>query len=174
MKLYRLIMEKYIVNDPKCGKLLSRDGVTTQDLAIEKVNGIMEGLWINSLAKKALPGLVRACGILKNLDDYQYIICSEIRSIPDSSPYKKVLQKYRITIVAAFAKFVGIAHARVEVDMQEWIHFAHLLLEITSDTVAKARLENEYLGLSNDSSKSIFDYFDIPENEIDYFLERIY
>ena len=57
--------------------------------------------------KNIFTAVVRACGILKQFGYYQYIVCSEIRGIPDC-PDMKILQKYRVTIVVAFARFVMI------------------------------------------------------------------
>lgn len=175
MRLYRAIIDRYVINDVKCCKLLFKDGITTQELVIEKVEGIIKGVWIDVRVQKPLvPGLGSACGILKNLDQYQYIVCSEIRSIPDSNPYKKDLQKYRITIIAAFAKFVMIIHSRAEIVLREWIRFAQLLLEFISDTLARARLGHSYVESNNNSSSSMFDYFGIPEKEVEYLLQEIY
>ena len=83
---------------------MSKDGITTQELAIEKVDGIFDSIQMDVRPDSTLPLIVRACGILKNLDDYQYIVCSEVRGLPDSNPYKKILQKYRVAIVARICK----------------------------------------------------------------------
>lgn len=175
MRLYRAIIDRYVINDVKCCKLLSKDGITTQELVIEKVEGIIKGIWIDARVQVPLvPGLGSACGILKNLDQYQYIVCSEIRSFPDSNPYKKDLQKYRITIIAAFAKFAMIIDSRADIVIREWIRFAQLLLELISDALVKARLGNDYARSSNISSSSMFDYFSIPEREVEYLLQEIY
>ena len=57
--------------------------------------------------------------------------------------------------------------------LQEWIHFARLLLEVLSDTLAKARLNTDFKP-SNESTELMFDYFGMPEKEIDELLEKIY
>jgi hypothetical protein len=173
MNISRKIIQKYIINDAKCCKFMSKDGITTQELAIEKVDGIFDSIQIDVRPESTLPLIVRACGILKNLDDYQYIVCSEVRGIPDSNPYKKILQKYRVTIVAAFARFIMIIHSKIMTVLQEWIHFARLLLEVLSDTLAKARLNTDFK-LSNEPTELMFDYFGIPEKEMDELLEKIY
>jgi hypothetical protein len=173
MNISRRIIEKYIINDAKCCKFMSKDGITTQELAIEKVDGIFDSVQMDARPESTLPAVARACGILKNLDDYQYIVCSEIRGIPDSSPYKKILQKYRVTIVAAFARFVIIIRSKIMTVLQEWIHFAQLLLEVLSDTLAKARLNTDFKP-SNEPTGLMFDYFGMPEKEVDDLLESIY
>ena len=114
VNLYQIIINKYIINDIKCHKLLSKDGITTQDLIIDKVEGLFEGIQVNTKSQRSLlPGIGIASGIVKNLDEYQYIICSEIRSIPDTNAYKKELQKSRIAIITSFAKLIPILHSNL-------------------------------------------------------------
>src|SRR5205085_881137 len=129
VNIYQIIINKYIINDIKCHKLLSKDGITTQDLIIDKVDGLFEGTLINTKSQRALlPSIGNASGIMKNLDEYQYIICSEIRLISDINSYKKELQKYRITIIASFAKVIPILHSRSDQGLKKWNSFAQILL----------------------------------------------
>jgi hypothetical protein len=112
---------------------------------------------------------------VKNLDEYQYIVCSEIRSIPDTSPYKKELQKYRITIIASFAKLIPILRSRFDEDLKKWNYFAQILLTQISEMLVKARLNrNKYDKSNSNLMKSMFDYFDVPEKEVDSILQSIY
>jgi hypothetical protein len=66
-----------------------------------------------------------------------------------------------------------IIHSKIMTVLQEWIHFARLLLEVLSDTLAKARLNTDFK-LSNEPTELMFDYFGIPEKEMDELLEKIY
>jgi hypothetical protein len=91
---YHQIINKYIINNAKCHKLLSSDGITSRDLVIEKVTGILEGIRLNIKSQvTVLPNITKAAGIAKNLDEYQYIVCSEVGDIPDTNSYKRELQK---------------------------------------------------------------------------------
>src|SRR5919199_5485587 len=174
--LCQVIINKYIINDIKCRKLLSKDGITTQDLVIDKVDGLFEGIFVNTkIERRTLLGIGSTSGITKNLDEYQYIVCSEIPSIPDANPYKKELQKYRIIIIASFAKLIPILYSRSDEDLQKWNYFAQILLTQISETLVKARL-NKYDKASNKNNfvKPIFDYFDIPEKQVDTILQSIY
>jgi hypothetical protein len=110
------------------------------------------------------------------LDEYQYIVCSEIRSIPDANPYKKELQKYRIIIIASFVKLIPILYSRSDKDLQKWNYFAQILLSQVSETLVKVRL-NKYDKASNNNNnfvKAMFVYFDIPEKQVDTILQSIY
>ena len=175
VNVYQIIINKYIINDIKCHKLLSKDGITTQDLVIDKVEGLFEGIWINTKSQALLPSIGSTSGIMKNLDEYQYIVCSEIRFISDTNSYKKELQKYRITIIASFAKVIPKLHSRSDEDLKKWNYFAQILLTQVSETVVKSRLNaNKYDKSNSNLTRSMFDYFNIPEEELDHILQSIY
>src|SRR5215469_12619591 len=92
---YYRIINMYITNDRKCHKLLSNDGITSPVLTIDKVEGLFEGITVNvKFQKTRFASIGNTSSLAKNLDEYQYIVCREIRSIPDINPYKKDLQKY--------------------------------------------------------------------------------
>lgn len=174
--LYHMIINKYIINDAKCHKLLSSDGVTSRDLVIEKVGGLFEGIGMNTKSEEStLPSIVKASGIAKNLDEYQYIVCSEVRAIPDTNSYKKELQKYRIAIIASFAKLISILLSRSDKDLQKWNYFAQILLTQISETLVKVRHKQDKRdNINKDLLKSTFDYFDLPESDVDRMLQSIY
>jgi hypothetical protein len=174
--LYQMIINKYIINYARCHKLLSSDGVTTRNLVIEKVDGLLEGISLDTKSEaRMLPNIVKALGIAKNLDEYQYIVCSEVRDIPDTSLYKKELQKYRIAIIASFAKLISILLSRSDKDLQKWNNFAQILLTQISEILAKVRLkQDKHDNINKDLLKSTFDYFDLPESDVDRMLQRIY
>jgi hypothetical protein len=174
MNLYQIIINKYIIADIKCHKLVANDGITTQDLIIDKVEGLFEGIRVNiKSGRRLLPSIGISSGIVKNLDQYQYIVCSEIRSIPDANPYKNELQKYRIAIIASFAKLVPILQSRFDKDLKKWNYFAQILLTQISELLVKERTnQNKYEKSNSDSAP--FDYFDVPEKEVDNILQSIY
>jgi hypothetical protein len=174
--LYQMIINKYIINDAKCHKLLSSDGVTTRYLVIEKVSGLLEGIRLDTKSESSmLSNIVKASGIAKNLDEYQYIVCSEVRDIPDTSLYKKELQKYRIAIIASFAKLISILFSRSDKDLQKWNNFAQILLTQISEILVKVRLkQDKHDNINKDLLKLTFDYFDLPESDVDRMLQSIY
>ena len=174
--VYQIIINKYIINDIKCHKLLSKDGITTQDLIIDEVKGLFEGIWVNIKSQRSLlPSISSASSIVKNLDEYQYIVCSEIGDIPDTNSYKIELQKYRIAIIAAFSKLVSVLLLRSDKELQKWNHFAQILLTEISETRVKIRLQQDkHRNINNDLLKSTFDYFDISVSDVDRLLEGIY
>ena len=175
--LCQIIVNKYIINDIKCHKLLSKDGITTQDLVIDKIEGLFEGISVNvKLQRSRFASIGSTSSIAKNLDEYQYIICSEIRSLPDGNSFKKELQKYRIIIMASFAKLISILYSLdSDTDLKDWNQFAQVLLTQVSETRQKARVNKKGYEKSNSKDiKSVFDFFGISEEEVDNILQNIY
>jgi hypothetical protein len=178
----------YITNDRKCHKLLSNDGITSQILTIDKVGGLFEGITVNvKFQKTRFASIGSTSSLAKNLDEYQYIVCREIRSIPDNNPYKKDLQKYRVLIISAFAKLIPmLTSLSSDKNLQEWNRFAQILLTQVSETLAKARVNHErYDGtnsrLMNSTAlskqnqiKDVCKFLDISEQEMDKLLEDLY
>lgn len=175
--LCQKIANKYVINPIKCHKLLSQDGITTQDLVVNKVEGLYEGISVNLKSQKGrFASLGRAASIAKNLDEYQYIICHEIGSLHDGNPFKKELQKFRIMIIASFAKLIPILTSLLsDKEIQEWNRFALMLLNQVSETLLKTRNNQKYDKPSNENNlRSAFDFFGIVEQDVDDLLQNIY
>jgi len=185
---YSRIIDMYITNDKRCHKLLSSDGITSPVLTIDKVEGLFEGTTVDvKVQKTRFASIGSTSSIAKNLDEYQYIVCREIRSIPDINPYKKDLQKYRVLIISAFAKLITtLTSLRSDKNLQEWNRFAHILLTHVSETLVKARLQHEKYDSTNsklmnstalakqNQIRDVSKFLDIPEQEMDKLLEEIY
>jgi hypothetical protein len=174
---YSTIINRYIINDIKCHKLLSKDGITSQELIIDGIEGLFEGIAVNvKFQRNRVASIGSTATIAKNLDEYQHIVCSEIRSIPDSNSYKKELQKYRVLIIASFAKLIPIfASLTSDKDLQEWNRFAQVLLTQISETRLNARgNQKRYDGTNSKLVSSAFDFFGVPEEEVDRMLQAVY
>jgi hypothetical protein len=153
----------------KCKKFLAGDGVTTPDFTLVSLAGIFEGVSFDArAAKKQTPALGEAFGIAKNLDEYQHRICNLVPSLADSDPAKVQLQKYRVGIIAAFAKLAALVKTG---DVSEWNRHARLLLEEAS---------NAYVASGSGSkphAASIADalaFFGVQENAVDRALAAMY
>ena len=179
-KLLQAIVNKHISTAQRCRKLLSRDGITTQELVIDRLDGLFEGISVNIKSQRTtLSNIGYTATIAKNLDQYQFIICSEIPSMYDSNPFKLQLQKYRIAIIASFVKLVPLLRTlNSNKDLQKWNSFANILLMEASETLVKARTNQKEVRKSYSNNnirlKETLDFFDVPEEEIDHELESIY
>ena len=155
-----------------CSKLLSGDGITTSDLTIKGVHGIFVAVSIDARsARKSMAVIGDVASAAKNLDEYQFLICSLVPSLPDSSLSKIELQKYRVAIIAAFTKLVPLLKSIQQDDLVQWSRHAKALLEETSDAYFKAK-SNSNLQIA--SHKETFVYFEVPEEKVQAALRAFY
>jgi len=174
---YPLIFKNLIINDRKCQKLLSKDGIITRYLTIDRLAGIFEGITIDvNFARSRINSIGETVTISRNLDEYQFIICSEIRSMSDINPYKIELQKYRVLIIASLARLVHLLSSLDDNKaLQVWNHFAQILLTRVSETRLKAvsnRKQDE--NMATKPISSVFDFLGVSEDDIDRVLGSIY
>jgi hypothetical protein len=192
--LVQQIIYKYITSGIKCTKVLAEDGITTKELVISQLDGLSREMSVNiNLLRGKYPNITRTASIAKNLDEYQFLVCREISSIPDFDPLKIQLQKYRVGVIAAFAKLVAILEDadNLSAELDKWNSFANSLLVETSETLLKARNKmKKKEGYNNDSNssdqfqagysqqnlriKEALNFFGVPENDIDEELIRVY
>ncbi|MEW6603824.1 MAG: hypothetical protein AB1351_03940 [Thermoproteota archaeon] len=157
---------------PGCQRLLAGDGITVFELSIKGLIGIIEPASVDMRsARKSLPVIGQAASIAKNLDEYQFMICSMVPSIPDSDPRKLQLQKYRIGVVAAFSRLSAILRELDAQNLSRWNANAGPLMEATSEAYLKAK-SNSNLQIA--SRKEAFEFFGVPEDKIDAALATYY
>jgi hypothetical protein len=191
--LVQRIIYKYITSGIKCTKVLAEDGITTKELVISQLDGLSREMSVNiNLLRGKYPNITRTASIAKNLDEYQFLVCREISSIPDFNPMKIQLQKYRVGVIAAFAKLVAVLGDvdNLLAELEKWNSFANSLLVETSETLLKARNKMKKEGYNNDSNssdqfqagysqqnlrlKEALNFFGVPEKDIDEELIRVY
>jgi len=157
---------------PGCDSLLTSDGITSSELRIKGLQGIFEAASVDiRSAKEVVPQIAHTASIAKNLDEYQFRLCSLIRALADSDPSKLELQKYRVGIVAAFARLVDILHTNRPDELEKWNRFARLLLEETSEAYLKAK-SNAKLQVTG--HKEAFEFFGVPDDKITTSLRELY
>jgi len=157
---------------PGCRRLLAGDGITAPELSIKGVPGIFEAVSLDvKSARKTMPAIGQVASIAKNLDEYQFLICSFVLSLPDSEPHKLQLQKYRVAAVAAFARLSAALKDASQENLEQWNEHARLLMEETSEEYLKAKSNSE---LQVASHKESFEYFGVPADKIDTALTAFY
>ena len=109
-------------------------------------------------ARKSVPEIGDAASAAKNLDEYQFLICSLVPSLADSNPSKLELQKYRVAILAAFSKLVNILNEKQQ-ELGEWSSNAKWLVEETSEAYLQAKSNIQ----THPRHKEMFDYFGVSE-----------
>jgi hypothetical protein len=162
------------LSSSSCSKLLLGDGVTTFDLTIKGVHGLFGPVSIDVRStRKSMTAIGDVASAAKNLDEYQFLICSLVPSLPDSNPSKMELQKYRVAIIAAFAKLVPLLLLKDirQEDLAQWSKHAKALLEETSETYHKANSNSKMqIALHRDA----FEYFEVPVDRVQVALRAFY
>jgi hypothetical protein len=175
--LLDIIVQRLFRYSTKCRRIISSDGITTRNFSIDNLDGIFEGITIDAeLSRSNLLSLGNTMSTAKNLDDYQYIICLEIPSIPDSDPIKLQLQKFRIAIIASFAILVVmIKSSNAEDELRKWNSFATILLRKTSEFVTNFRTDKGIIENYDDNHLSeAFDFFKVTSGEMEKALANVY
>jgi hypothetical protein len=161
-----------LLSSQGCGKLLANDGITTSELTVKGIQGILEAASVDvRQVRKSVPEVGQAASVAKNLDEYQFLICSLVPSLPDSDPSKMQLQKYRIGIVAAFAMLAVLLKDLRPQDLAQWNRHAGSLLEEASETYVKAKSGS---GLQITGHKEAFEFFGVPVEKIEAALAAFY
>ncbi|HEY6950576.1 MAG TPA: hypothetical protein VI146_08195 [Nitrososphaeraceae archaeon] len=102
--LLHAIVQNYIESS-KCFSIVARDGITTDQFAIQREDVLFVKASISVRnVKLSIPAILGSISVAKNLDYYQCKICHEIPSIPDTQRIKQYLQKLRVIIIALFLK----------------------------------------------------------------------
>jgi hypothetical protein len=156
-----------------CIRVLSGDGVTTSDLSIKGIPGIFGAASVPDMrtARKSMPAIGQTASIAKNLDEFQFRICSLVPSLPDNDPRKMMLQKYRVGAIAAFARLAAILNEPESESLARWNTYARPLMEGASDAYLKARSNSN---LQVTIPKDAFEFFGVPEDKIDAALAAFY
>ena len=90
-------------------------------------------------AKKGVPAIGDVASAAKNLDEYQFLICSMVPSLPDSNPVKDGTAEISCGHHTAFAKLLLLLLKSIQQDdLVQWSKHAKNFLEETSDTYLKA------------------------------------
>lgn len=154
-----------------CRRLLASDGVTSAYLTVNPAPGLFGAISVDvQSAKKSVPEIGDAASAAKNLDEYQFLICSLVPSLPDSSQSKLELQKYRVAIFAAFSKLVNILNKNQQ-ELGEWSRHARWLVEETSEAYLKAKSNIQTHQLRR---TEVFDYFGVPEADVILAIRTFY
>ena len=159
------------LSSSSCRKILAADGVTSSYLSINSSPGLFLATSLDVReAKKTFTEIGEVASAAKNLDEYQYLICSLVPSLPDSNASKVLLQKYRVAIFAAFAKLVSILGGNPG-ELGEWSRQARWLVEETSEAYLQAKSGIQTYVIRH---RELFDYFGIPESAVDSALRSYY
>lgn len=179
------IISNVVLSSKPCSKLLESDGISSKAFTLRGFdNRKLIGLKDVRTLKNSVPRLGTAVNIVKNLDEYLYIVCNYVPNINDSNFFKIKFQKMRVLIHLLFNRLSKIlSEATNPDDLDEWIGESNPLLVETSDLVLEYRdsLKNEKNGEPTEDfeqkvklNRDYFSYFGMKEESMDAALYSIY
>lgn len=179
------IISNVVLSSKPCSKLLESDGISSKTFTLRNFdNSKLISLKDVRTLKNNVPKLGTAINIVKNLDEYLYIICNYVPNINDSNFFKIKFQKIRVLIHLLFNRLSKILSETIDPDgLNEWVGESNALLVETSDLVLEYRnsLKNEKNSGSAENleqkvklNRDYFIYFGMKEESMDVALYSIY
>jgi hypothetical protein len=174
-----------VLSSKPCSKLLESDGISSKVFTLRSFdNGKSISLKDVRTLKTSVPQLGTAINIVKNLDEYLYIVCNYVPNINDVNFFKIKFQKIRVLTHLLFYRLSKILSDAIDLDgLNEWIGESNPLLVETSDLVLEYRdsLKNEKNIESTENfeqkvklNRDYFSYFGMKEESMDVALYSIY
>ncbi len=180
------IFSNVVLSSKSCSKLLENDGISSRIFLLRGFDNkkIINFKDVKTLRNK-IPSSGLAITIVKNFDEYQYIICNYIPKLNDNNFFKIKFQKIRILIFLFFYSFSKIIVDKGPYTIDEWIKEANSLLMETSQIILDYRESmknagapglnsNQILNQNDKLKKDYFNYFEMSEDKIDKILYSIY
>jgi hypothetical protein len=165
--------------------MLESDGISTKMFTLRSFDSRkLVSLKDVRTLKSNVPQIGTAINIVKNLDEYLYIVCIYVPNINDNNFFKIKFQKIRVLTHLLFDRLSKILPEAIDLDgLKEWIDESNSLLVETSDLVLEYRdsLRNgrnggptEDFGQKVKLNRDYFRYFGMKEESMDDALCSIY
>ncbi len=180
-------ISKSVISSASCKKFLASDGISSNNLLLKDQTGkvLLNCKNVNALKGK-IDGIGISFAITKNLDEYQFLICKYIPSLPDHDVFKLKFQKMRLLITMFINKMVDVLlqpkiNSKVLADLNK--HGNAILLEVSELTheYRERDKDNNVNYILNKKNMNIInlkmDYFikfDATEIQINKILLSIY
>jgi hypothetical protein len=186
-KLLDDVISNVLLYSQGCSKFLEYDGISSRIFLLKGFDNIKLIYFKDvQLLRKKVPTAGLALTLVKNFDEYQYIICNYVPNLSDNNIYKIKFQKIRILVFLFFYKLSKILESATETNVLDaWIKEANsFLLEISQiildyrESLQKHNNENLKTNIvSNDKYKlkrDYYNYFNIEEGKIDKIIFSTY
>ena len=184
--LYSLVT-KSIISSTSCKKFLASDGISSNNLLLKDQSGkvLLNCKNVNALKGK-IDGIGVSFAITKNLDEYQFLLCKYIPTLPDHNVFKLKFQKMRLLIILFINKMVDVLlqpkiNTKVLADLNK--HGNAILLdvsELTHEYRENDKYDNVIYNFNSKNADKInlkMDYFikfETTEIQINKILLSIY
>lgn len=94
-----ILISHILSNSKLCKKQLEFDGISSNRFILRNQSGkLLLSIKNVPTLKDKIPGLGNSITIVKNFDEYQYLLCSQVPTLNDNSVWKFKFQKIRILI----------------------------------------------------------------------------
>jgi hypothetical protein len=102
-------ISKSVISSTPCKKFLTFDGISSNNLLLKDQKGkvLLNCKNVNALKGK-IDGVGISFAITKNLDEYQFLLCKYIPTLPDHDVFKLKFQKVRLLITMFINKMVDV------------------------------------------------------------------
>jgi hypothetical protein len=178
------IISNVVLSSKPCSKFLENDGISSRFFLLRNFDNkkLISFKDINTL-RNNVPSSGLAITIVKNLDEYNYIICNYVPKLNDNNFFKIKFQKIRILIFLFYNTLSKILLDVIDQDiLNNWIKESNSLLMETSELILDFRetLNNDKLNSKEDLNQKVklkkdyFNYFEMNEEKIDESLYSIY
>jgi hypothetical protein len=184
------VISNVVLSSKTCNRYLESDGISSRVFLLKSFdNKKLINYKDVKILRNKIPSVGVAITIVKNFDEYQYILCDYVPKLNDNNFYKIKFQKIRILIFLFFKSLsTFLIENRDNNILTEWIREANSLLMETSQIILDYR---ETLRNGDDKSTSsataintlhkndklkrdYFNYFGSSEEKIDELLYSIY
>jgi hypothetical protein len=184
------VISNVVLSSKTCNRYLESDGISSRVFLLKSFdNKKLINYKDVKILRNKIPSVGVAITIVKNFDEYQYILCDYVPKLNDNNFYKIKFQKIRILIFLFFKSLsTFLIENRDNNILTEWIREANSLLMETSQIILDYRetLRNSD-GKSTGSATAIntlpkndklkrdyFNYFGSSEEKINELLYSIY
>jgi hypothetical protein len=184
------VISNVVLSSKTCNRYLESDGISSRVFLLKSFdNKKLINYKDVKILRNKIPSVGVAVTIVKNFDEYQYILCDYVPKLNDNNFYKIKFQKIRILIFLFFKSLsTFLIENRDNNILTEWIREANSLLMETSQIILDYR---ETLRNGDDKSTSsataintlhkndklkrdYFNYFGSSEEKINELLYSIY
>jgi len=181
------LVSKSVISSTACKKFLASDGISSNNLLLKDQSGkvLLSCKNVNALKGK-IDGIGVSFAITKNLDEYQFLICKYIPTLPDHDVFKLKFQKIRLLIILFINRMVDVLlqpkiNSKVLTELNK--HGNAILLEVselTHEYRERDKDDSVTYSFSNKNTDKInlkMDYFiqfDATEIQINRILLSIY
>jgi hypothetical protein len=181
------IISNIVIYSQNCSKLLEYDGISSRVFLLKGFdNKRLIHIKDVKILRNTIPSAGLALTLIKNFDEYQFIICNYIPRLNDDNIFKIKFQKIRILVFLFFYRLSQmLTEKKISETLDIWIKEANSLLVEVSQLILEFReyLQNSAVNNSNSDLSLInkvklkndyFSFFNLDEKTIDKEIFSIY